>query len=322
MWVDTLQAIKNRRNLLGGVGLLTVVLTVLAWIPLAQARNGQQRFTSPEKAVQALITALQSKDMRTLRAIFGADGEELMSSGDAVADMAERERFVAAFRALHRLEPADPNTVILHVGSEEWPFPIPLVKMRKNGQWRFDTAAGKEEILNRRIGQNELQVVQTLHAYVDAQQDYYRTDRDADQIREYAHKLVSTPGAKDGLYWKMAEGEALSPLGPLVAGAVQEGYHRRQPGEAPVPYHGYFFKLLKRQGEQAPGGAYDYIVNDDMLFGFAMVAYPAEYGASGIMTFLVNHQDKVYEKDLGECTEAIVQVMTQYNPDETWKQAE
>jgi hypothetical protein len=311
------------RGLLGGVGLLTIVVIVLTWPPLVQASNGQQkRFASPEKAVQALITALQSKDMKTVRAIFGTAGEELISSGDMVADAAERERFVAAFQAMHRLEPVDPSTVILYVGSEEWPFPIPLVKMRKNRQWRFDTAAGKEEILNRRIGQNELQVVQTLHAYVDAQQEYHRLERDTAQSREYAQKLVSTSGAKDGLYWQTAEGEALSPLGPLVAGAVQEGYHLRQPGEAPVPYHGYFFKILKRQGEQAPGGAYDYVVDDTMLFGFAMVAYPAEYGASGIMTFLVNHQDKVYEKDLGECTEAIVQVMTEYNPDETWQQVE
>lgn len=321
MCADASQATKSVRSLVGSVGLLAVVLTVMASEPLAQARDGKQRrFASPEKAVQALITALQSTDMKTVLAILGPAGEELVFSGDEVSDTAEREHFVDAFQAMHRLESTDAHTVILHVGSQEWPFPIPLVQ--KKGQWTFDTEAGKEELLNRRIGQNELQVVQTLHAYVDAQQDYHSMDRDADQIREYARKLVSTSGAKDGLYWETAEGEALSPLGPLVAGAVQEGYHLRQPGEAPVPYHGYFFKILQRQGEQAPGGEYDYIVNDNMLFGFAMVAYPAEYGASGIMTFLVNHQDKVYEKDLGECTAAIGQVMTQYNPDETWKQVE
>jgi hypothetical protein len=271
--------------------------------------------------VQALIEAIQGNRTETLLGIFGADGQELVSSGDEVADRAEGDRFVAMFQESHRLEYDNPETVILHVGSEDWPFPIPLVKA--DGQWVFDTVAGKEEILNRRIGRNELQVIQVLSAYVDAQREYRTMDRDGDHIREYAQRLVSTPGTKDGLYWEAAAGEPMSPFGPLVAQAAEKGYTSRAAGESQaVPYQGYFYEMLKRQGPQAPGGEYDYMVNGNMLFGFALVAYPAVYGASGIMTFLVNHADVVYQKDLGECTDAIVKVMSQYNPDDTWKKVE
>jgi hypothetical protein len=301
---------------------LAVVCVALGGMPWTYAVEGQrQRFTAPEVAVQTLLEAIQKNSTEALLAIFGADEKALVFSGDEVADRAERDRFVAMFQDSHRLEYDNPETIVLHVGSEDWPFPIPLVKA--DDQWVFDTAAGKEEILNRRIGRNELQAIQVLSAYVDAQREYRAMDRDGDHVHEYAQRLVSTPGTKDGLYWEAAAGEPMSPFGPLVAQAAEEGYTPHVSGEAQAaPYQGYFYKILKRQGPQAPGGEYDYMINGNMLLGFALVAYPADYGASGIMTFLVNHTDVIYEKELGECTDDIVKVMSQFNPDDTWKKVE
>ncbi len=194
--------------------------------------------------------------------------------------------------------------------------------MKKGDQWFFDTAAGKEEILNRRIGENELSTVQTLLAIVDAQREYAINDRDNDGILEYAEKFRSDPGKKNGLYWESKEGEEASPLGPLAAQARKEGYTRKKAGDQPSPYHGYFYKILKEQGKNAPGGAYSYVVKGKMIGGFALVAYPATYGVSGIMTFIVNHDGTVYEKDLGKKTEAVAQAMTSFDPDETWRKIE
>jgi hypothetical protein len=182
--------------------------------------------------------------------------------------------------------------------------------------------AGKEELLNRRIGRNELNTIQTCLAMVDAQREYAMKDRDSDKVREYAQKFMSTKGKKDGLYWEVKEGEKQSPLGSLAAQAVQEGYASKKPGDKPSPYHGYFYRILKAQGKNAPGGAYDYVVNGNMIGGFALVAYPAEYGASGIMTFVVNHDGVVYEKDLGKETGKIAKAMTKFDPDKTWKKVE
>jgi hypothetical protein len=221
---------------------------------------------------------------------------------------------------LSRLERETDKKVTLVVGNHEWPYPIPIVK--KGETWVFDTMAGKEELLNRRIGRNELNTIQTCLAYVDAQREYAMKDRNSDKLREYAQKFWSAKGKKDGLYWEMKEGEEQSPFGPVAARGVQAGYAPTKPGDKPVPYYGYFYKILKAQGKNAPGGAYDYVINGKMIGGFALVAYPAEYGASGIMTFIVNHDGVVYQKDLGKETGKIASATTKYDPDKTWEKVE
>ena len=221
---------------------------------------------------------------------------------------------------MNKLEKETDSKMTLVVGEEEWPFPIPIVK--KGESWLFDTKAGKEELLNRRIGRNELNTIQTCLAYVDAQREYAMKDRDGDGLLAYAQKFWSTKGKKDGLYWEAKEGEEQSPLGLGAARAVREGYTPRKPGDKPSPFHGYFYRILKAQGKNAPGGAYDYVVKGKMIGGFALVAYPAEYGASGVMTFIVNHDGVVYEKDLGAETAKIASAMTKFDPDQTWKKAE
>ena len=204
--------------------------------------------------------------------------------------------------------------MVLQTGKDEWPFPIPLVK--ENDRWRFDTSAGKEEIINRRIGRNELDVIQVCLAIVDAEREYYQRDPDGDKLLQYAQKFISTKGKRDGLYWETKPDEQPSPLGPLVAQARGEGY--KGAAGKPIPYHGYYYKILTGQGKDAPGGAYDYLVKGKMMGGFGMVAYPAQYGSSGIMTFIVNHDGVVYQKDLGANTASVAQSMTKFNPDKTW----
>ncbi len=285
------------------------------------ARQIKQRgFKSPEEAVKALVDAAKSHDMKELLEISGPGGKEVLSSGDEVADKVGRERFVKAYEEMNKLVSESDKKVILHVGNEDWPLPIPLI--RKGENWFFDTKAGKEEILNRRIGRNELNTIQTCLAYMDAQRDYALKDRDRDKVLEYAQKFVSDPGTKDGLYWEAKQGEEQSPLGPLFAKAVKAGYTPAKSREKPKPYQGYFYKILKAQGKNAPGGAYDYVVNGKMVGGFALVAYPAEYGNSGVMTFIVNHGGVVYQKDLGKETEKIASAMTKFDPDKTWKRAQ
>jgi hypothetical protein len=210
--------------------------------------------------------------------------------------------------------------MVLVIGDKDWPFPIPLVK--KGDQWFFDTKAGKEEILNRRIGENELSTVQTLLAIVDAQREYAMKDPDNDGIREYAGKFGSDSGKKNGLYWETKQGEEPSPLGELVADARAEGYTRTGPKAGPVPFHGYYFRMLKKQGKHASGGAFDYIVKNKMIGGFAVVAYPAAYGSSGVMTFIVNHEGVVYQKDLSKDTAKTATAMTSFDPDKTWKKVQ
>jgi hypothetical protein len=208
---------------------------------------------------------------------------------------------------------------VLQIGAEEWPFPIPIVK--RGEKWSFDTGKGKEELINRRIGRNELNTIQTCLAYVDAQREYVVKDRDGDGLFEYAQKLRSDPGKKNGLYWEAKTSEGQSPLGPLFAAAQEKGYSKAAGGK-PVPYHGYYYRILTAQGKSAPDGAYDYLVRGNMIGGFALVAYPAKYGASGIMTFIVNHDGVVYQKDLGKKTEKAAQAMKVFNPDSTWKKVE
>jgi len=280
----------------------------------------QKTFKSPEEAVKSLTEALKSNDTKELLGIFGPAGKEIISSGDEVADKAARERFVKACEELTKLEKETDKKVTLVVGNNEWPFPIPIVK--KGETWVFDTLAGKEELLNRTIGRNELHTIQTCLAYVDAQREYAMKDRDSDKLREYAQKFWSTKGKKDGLYWETKEGEEQSPFGSVAARGIQAGYAPTKPGDKPRPYYGYFYKILKAQGKNAPGGAYDYIVKGKMIGGFALVTYPAEYGASGIMTFIVNHDGVVYQKDLGKETGKIAKAMTKFDPDETWKKVE
>lgn len=312
----------NRRKLLNrSWGLMVMVVSLSTLVIFSRGvyagEKDKRRFKSAEEAVETMIDAVNREDTKKLLAIFGPEGKELISSGDEVVDKAEKERFVKAYEEMNKLVKDTVEKVTLLVGREEWPFPIPIVKVGES--WRFDTAEGKEELLNRRIGRNELNTIQVCLAYVDAQREYALKDRDGDGLMGYAQKFVSTKGKKDGLYWKTEEGEEQSPLGSLAAKATKEGYTSRKSGEEPQPYWGYYYKILKAQGENAPGGAYDYVVKGKMVGGFALVAFPAEYGNAGIMTFMVNHDGVVYQKDLGKGTEKIYSKMKQFDPDETWE---
>jgi len=274
-----------------------------------------RRFESLEEATGAFITALKAGDQKALVSIFGDDTKRLLSSGDAVADKRAREQFVTAYDEQHRLEGGG-GKVVLIVGKEDFPFPIPLVP--DGPWWRFDTAAGREEIINRRVGRNELHTIQVALAYVDAQREYYARDPDGNGLLQYARKFASAPGKRDGLYWDAKPGEPPSPLGLFVAQARAEGYSKK---DGPIAYWGYHFRILTAQGKDAPGGAYDYLAKGSMIGGFALVAYPAQWGASGAMTFIVNHDGVVYEKNLGPNTAAIARAMKQFNPDSSWKKS-
>jgi len=280
----------------------------------------QMEFASPEEAVKALTEALKSNDTKSLTAILGPDSSDLVSSGDPVADKAGSQGFIRMYEQKNILEREGPDKAVLSVGNEDWPFPIPVVK--KDKRWRFDTEEGREEVLARRIGRNELSVIQVCLAIVDAQREYALKDRDGDGFLEYAQKFASDPGKKDGLYWEAKQGEEQSPLGHLVATAQERGYKGTKKSDKPVPYHGYYYRILQAQGKKALGGAYDYVVNGQMVGGFALMAYPAKYGASGIMTFIVNHDGVVFQKDLGEKTGELAGAMTLFNPDKDWKEVQ
>lgn len=285
--------------------------------PLARADKPEQKyFATPDEAVAAMMVAVKTDDAAQLRQILGRGGEKLIDSGDAVADQRRRKDFAAQYEAANRLRLDGDARATLLVGKDDWPMPIPLVKSAEG--WRFDTRQGSEEILKRRIGRNELAAMEVVRAIVDAQREYVAKDQDRNGLLEYAPKLVSTPGKHDGLYWETSTGEPQSPLGPLVAAAAKDGYAKM--ATMPLePYHGYFYRILGRQGKDAPGGAYDYVVRGKMIGGFAVLAYPARYGASGIMTFMVNHDGVVYEKDLGKNTAALAEKITSFDPDATWK---
>ena len=300
------------------VGAAVIISLALCQAAFAAAAQ-QKTFASAEEAVKAAIAAARKNDDTELLAIFGAQAKELISSGDAVADKQRRERFLKAYDEKNRLVKEGENTVVV-IGNKEWPFPIPLVK--KGDNWLFDTEAGREEILNRRIGENELNTIQVLLAVVDAQREYAVKDRDGDALLEYAQKFISDAGKKNGLFWETKAGEKPSPLGPLVVQARGEGYTAKQSGGQPPPFHGYYYKILNAQGKNAPGGAYDYLVKGKMIGGFAVVAYPATYGNSGVMTFTVNHDGVVYEKDLGKNTEKTAPAMKLFDPDKSWKKVE
>jgi hypothetical protein len=284
----------------------------------ALAAVKQKSFGSAEEAVNALVTAARNNDENEMLSIYGADAKDLIFSGDKVADKQRRQDFLAKYDEEHKIV-REGKSVIVMIGKNEWPFPIPIVK--KGAAWVFDTKKGKEEVLNRRIGENELYTIQTCLAIVDAQREYAIIDRDGDNLHEYAEKFASDTGKKNGLYWETKEGEKPSPLGKLLVKAKSEGYSKKD-STKPVPYHGYYFRILKEQGKDAPGGAYNYVLKGNMIGGFALVAWPATYGNSGVMTFVVNHDGVVYQKNLGKNTDKIASTMIKYDPDKTWTKAQ
>ncbi len=289
--------------------------------PASAQEEGQKIFSSPTEAADALAAAAAKHDNHEMLAILGPSAQDLVSSGDVVEDGKSNDRFVRKYREMHRFVATGDGLAFLYVGAENWPTPIPL--RESASKWYFDTSFGKQEVLYRRIGSNELNVIQVCHAIDDAEQDYYGALHDGDSAPQYAAKFRSTPGKQDGLYWKVKSGEPESPLGPLVAEASAQGYeHHKHLAGQPHPFHGYVYRLLTRQGSDAAGGAKDYIVDGKMTGGFALVAYPVNYRVTGVMTFIVNQDGQIYQKDLGPQTEPIAAEMTEYDPDKTWTPAE
>jgi hypothetical protein len=298
---------------------LAVLMTAVLVAPhpqLAAEQSSQKTFDSPGNAVQAMVLAAKAGDMNELMQIFGPESKAVLFSGDAVADRNTRQLAIQKYEEMHRLVTEPDKSVTLYIGAENWPFPIPLVN--KNGAWLFDTAAGKKEILFRRIGRNEFATTDTLEMLVNAQKQYGSQTHDGDSVLQYAQKVLSDEGKHNGLFWKTSEGEPQSPIGPLVAKATAVGYKKTQDA---TPYHGYIYRVLLSQGKNAPGGAMNYLVDGKMTRGFAFLAYPVEYRNSGAMTFIVGKDGQVYEKDLGPRTAAVAKSMTSYNPDKTWNAA-
>ncbi len=283
-------------------------------IMLCTAASAQQSFKTPDEAASSLVKAAKAGDMESFVAVLGPDGKDIVSSGDVVADAATRQKFIAAYESKHQIRMEADNTAILVIGQQDYPLPIPLA--RKDGQWRFDTASGRKEILFRRIGRNELDAIQACLAYVDAQNEYAEKNRTSAGVSTYAQYVVSHPGKKDGLYWPTGQGEEPSPIGQLVAEATSQGYLA---GGSRAPFHGYYFKILTKQGAAAPGGEMEYVVRGNMIGGFALVSYPAEYRNSGVMTFMVSHAGTVFQKDLGPNTVKLSEQITAFNPDKTWE---
>jgi len=297
-------------------GIAAFVLTMSVAIPLAAAK--QPVFATPEKAVGSLLDAIRAGHTQQVMTILGPGSKNLVTSGDPVADAQARAKFLSAYGDKNEIVHDSDTRVALAIGKDDWRFPFPIVKQ---GQaWRFDARAGAEELLDRRIGANELDAIEVCKAYVAAQYDYAAKDRNHDGYVEYAQKFLSSPGKHDGLYWPSENASDESPLGPLIVSARAEGYgHGTAPKGVRRPYHGYYYKILTGQGPAARDGAYPYIVNGHMIGGFGLVAFPAQYGASGVMTFIVNHDGVVYQKDLGPRTAALASEMTLFNPDSTWK---
>ncbi len=311
---------RSTRGLVYLVALLVCAAYIVAWNKPIMAAPAQKLFSTPEEALKALAEAVKTHDETALDQIFGPSAKDLRSK-DEVQAAAEFDEFSKHMAEKASLARENDSKVIISLGNENWPFPIPLVKL--NGQWFFDTKAGKEEILNRRIGEDELTAILVCRTYVKAQREYVLNDWEGNGIIAYAQKLRSDPGRKNGLFWRHARGEAVSPLGELVAQARMEGYKKGKSlfKEQPVPFHGYYFKILTKQGEHAPGGKYDYIINGNMVGGFGLVAFPSDWGKSGVMAFIVNQQGKVFQKNLGPDTLKIAQEMQSYDPDETWTPA-
>ena len=304
-----------------GLALGAAVMLFGLALPTNVHAAGEQQFDSPEAAVEALSNAAKSGDTNAIHAIFGPEGHDLVSP-DAVQAAENLKRFEQRVSEKTKLVPIAENKDMLEIGNEGYPFAIPLVK--ENGKWFFAVADGREEILNRRIGADELGAIDVVRAYVTAQREYASRDRNGGEVLEYAQHLRSSPGTHDGLYWPVKNpSDELSPLGPLISEAREEGYHRSTgmmtDQNTQTPYHGYYFKILTRQGSHAPAGKYDYIINGHMIAGFALVAWPAEWGNTGVMTFIVNQQGKIYQKNLGPQTDSLARKMTTYDPDDSWK---
>jgi hypothetical protein len=292
-----------------------VVLAMAVATGCARKPEAQTSFATADEAVTALIAALEKNDVATLGSLLGPDSEDLISSGDAVADKVGRDSFVASYREKHELVADGDDRRVLQVGASQWPLPIPVV--RRDGRWYLDGAAGADEIIYRRVGANELGAIATVRGAVAAQEDYAAVAHDGNPPGVYAQKLVSDPGRQNGLYWPAAEGEAPSPAGPFVANAAEEGYRSGRNGER-LPYHGYYYRLLYGQGAAASGGVMNYFQDGLLVGGFALVAWPADYGASGVQTFTVNQDGVVYQKDLGEDTATAVEAIQDFNPDGSW----
>lgn len=306
----------------------TLVMTIATWaisVALAAqmaAAETRKSFDAPEEAAQSLVAALKSNDEQVLLAILGKSLKEWIESGDPVADRSARDNFISAYDQKHAIERDNDGNANLVIGDDEFPFPIPLVKTKN--KWAFDPELGKQEIIDRRVGKNELDTMQTLLAIVDAQDEYAALDPLGKGAREYARRFISSPGKHDGLYWPTTESEPPSPLGALVAEAATAGYRPSARGgeSSNQPYNGYYFRLLKGQGQHAAGGRYSYIVNGRMIGGFAVIAWPAKYGASGYKTFIINHDQTIYEADLGPRTGALAGDIDTFDPDEKWKKVD
>lgn len=281
--------------------------------------GSQKTYATPQEAIDALAAAVRSGRTAQLLRVLGADAKPVVESGDEVQDKNGRARFIDLYDKSHALTAREDGSQVLEVGPDKWPFPFPLVQ--DNGKWRFDTSAGTEEIVDRRVGDNELSAIQACLAYVDAQREYYSRNPDHDALLHYADVFVSTTGKHDGLYWEAGSGEQPSPLGPAFVRAQSEGYFKEKSRRA-EPFHGYYYRILKGQGSNAAGGAYDYVVRDKMLGGFALIASPADYGNSGVMTFIVNHDGVVFSKDLGPDTEKLAPDIKVFDPDSSWKREE
>lgn len=291
---------------------------VVAQDARSETERSQRLFSSPETAVKALVDAFRSRHTAAIKAVLGPGSGKLLLSGDAAEDEKGRQQFLAAFDQAARIEKSTADRAILHIGDAAWPMPFPLLKT--GSYWRFDVKEARQELLARRLGENELSAIQVMLAYVSAQREYVLKDRDNDGLLEYSQRFVSTPGKKDGLFWPTAVGEKPSPIGPVFAAASEvEG---DAAGAMAAPYHGYYYRILKAQGAAAVGGAYDYLVNGKMIGGFALIGYPARYRASGVSTFIVNHDGMVYSKDLGQESGALARQITLFNPDDGWKREE
>ena len=311
--MHTVTQTQSWHRLIRTAGMLALCLIA----PLAMAGTpAQQSFASAEAGVSALVDAVKTNDLKMLQAILGPRSYKLVNSGDEVADTQRREAFIREYDEASRIVFDGETKATLAIGDDEWPLPIPLV--RSGGRWRFDTRQGEREILARRIGSNELAAIQVCLAIVDAEHEFATQVRTGNDVRQYAARFVSTPGSHDGLYWEAQGGDPPSPLGPLLAAAATEGYAKSEP-RVLAPYHGYYYKILTSQGPDAPGGAYDYLVREKMIGGFAVLAYPARYGASGVMSFMVNYEGVVFEKNLGRKTTTAAADMTTFNPDAGWK---
>jgi len=307
-------SIKNTlRVTLAVVGL--AIAAGCAKKPEPQDAAAAAGFDTPEAAVAALVAALEKNDLGQLKVLLGPGSEELLNSGDAVQDASDRADFLARYGAKHALVDEGADRKVLVTGEDEWPMPVPLVK--RDGKWAFDGEAGVDELIYRRVGANELGAIDVSRGFVSAQLEYASEGRDGDPAGIYALKLISDEGLHNGLYWPTAEGEPGSPAGPFVAAAASEGY-RRAEGDARTPYHGYYYRMLYAQGPNANGGARDYFKNGLLTEGFALVAWPADYGSSGVMTFIVNKDGVVFQKDLGEDTAAVVETIQVFDPDSSW----